>query len=361
MRRIEYVLIVCVCTILLGCAESTNSTVDEFDRKAMLQNIASTLILPGYDSLVVASKEMQEAVLLFSTTPNTSTLTTAKIKWKNCILHFQDVVAFDFGPADGLFGSLSENISTFPTHTDHVESAIAKSDTLLQNFQRDARGLFCIEYLLFAQDESSTISAYSSIARAGYLRAVTTDVHKHISEVQSGWKTAYAEKFVENSGTDAGSSVSYLFNNMITSYENIKNYKLGIPLGKRVGQAGVEPMLVEAVYSGISVELIQRHFDAIMSIWYGKSKNSASGNGFREYLKTVEGGLRLVTETEAQEQNIRVSLAALPLTPLSKQIQTSPTQAEALYTEMQKMTRFLKSELSSLLGIAITYSSGDGD
>jgi hypothetical protein len=33
----------------------------------------------------------------------------------------------------------------------------------------------------------------------------------------------------------------------------------------------------------------------------------------------------------------------------------------AAFDELQRLTRFLKSELSSLLGISITYSSGDGD
>jgi len=34
---------------------------------------------------------------------------------------------------------------------------------------------------------------------------------------------------------------------------------------------------------------------------------------------------------------------------------------EALYHELQIHTRYFKSDMSSLLGITITYSSGDGD
>ena len=32
-----------------------------------------------------------------------------------------------------------------------------------------------------------------------------------------------------------------------------------------------------------------------------------------------------------------------------------------LHDELQKSTRYVKSDMSSLLGISITYSSGDGD
>mgnify|MGYP007059449494 CR=1 FL=1 len=46
---------------------------------------------------------------------------------------------------------------------------------------------------------------------------------------------------------------------------------------------------------------------------------------------------------------------------MSELITTDAGRLENLHTEMQKLTRFFKSELSSLLGISITYSSGDGD
>ena len=46
---------------------------------------------------------------------------------------------------------------------------------------------------------------------------------------------------------------------------------------------------------------------------------------------------------------------------LSELVVNDPAKAEAIFTELQKMTRFIKGDMSSILGIAITYSSGDGD
>jgi hypothetical protein len=42
-------------------------------------------------------------------------------------------------------------------------------------------------------------------------------------------------------------------------------------------------------------------------------------------------------------------------------VQSAPTAATNFHTELQKHTRFFKSDMSSLLGLAITFSSGDGD
>jgi hypothetical protein len=46
---------------------------------------------------------------------------------------------------------------------------------------------------------------------------------------------------------------------------------------------------------------------------------------------------------------------------MQSRIQTSPQALIDIHTELQKNTKNFKSEMSSLLGIAITYASGDGD
>ena len=99
-----------------------------------------------------------------------------------------------------------------------------------------------------------------------------------------------------------------------------------------------------------------------MRTWKGLALDGTSIRGFRSYLETVPGGTDLITQTLAQDASINAALDALSDSEsMSELILTDPTRLETLHTECQKMTRFLKSDLSSLLGIAITYSSGDGD
>jgi hypothetical protein len=58
---------------------------------------------------------------------------------------------------------------------------------------------------------------------------------------------------------------------------------------------------------------------------------------------------------------INARLAACGTGRLDSLITTNPQPAIDLHTELQRHTRFFKSDLSSLLGLTITYSSGDGD
>ena len=99
--------------------------------------------------------------------------------------------------------------------------------------------------------------------------------------------------------------------------------------------------------------MLMRHLATIETIY---------NSGLKAYLQTAEGGPALVTATEAQLRDVNAALAALPATPaLAEQIGTAPGALETLHTELQQQTRYFKSDMSSLLGIAITYSSGDGD
>ena len=134
-----------------------------------------------------------------------------------------------------------------------------------------------------------------------------------------------------------------------------------MPLGRRAGQTQSDPKLVEAYYSKESILFLKAHFENIERIWYGKTLNGQDGIGFEEYLMSIEGGEAIVLETKAQLEEVKKAVELLPNEDLQTQITSNPTAVNSLLTEMQKLTRFFKSEMISLLGITITYDSGDGD
>jgi predicted lipoprotein len=257
------------------------------------------------------------------------------------------------------------NVGTFPANASRIEALIAAGDTALQNFERDTRGLYGIEYLLYSADAAAVVAAFSGPSgadRCAYLRSIVRRMEQEVDTVHAQWVGGYAENFASRNGTDAGSGTSQLFNAMNMAFELVKNYKLGLPLGLRAGQSGPEPTKVEAFYSHLSVSLSQRQFNAVMRVWEGTTTSDESIPGFAEYLEHVPNGERLIADTRAQHQAVLTAGAAVSTSvPLSEQVVSNPSPATAWHTEMQKLTRYLKSELSSLTGLAITYASGDGD
>ncbi|MBK8191955.1 MAG: imelysin family protein [Lewinellaceae bacterium] len=348
-------------------SDNGNGPSDSFDRQAMLRNYADNLIKPAYADLLGNTGSLRASVAAFNASPSTLELGALQTAWAAAYSSWQYANAYNFGPAgeEGLRKGLIEEIGTFPASKSKIEDAILSGQWNLQDFNRDARGFPAMEYLIFGENQNAAevAGAYVTDAnRRNYLAALADDLVDRVTEVSSAWNGPYYDAFIQNDGTDVGSSTSALYNEFVRSYEAIKNFKLGLPLGKRPGQTQTEPQLVEAYYSDASIPSLRIHFSAIEDIWYGRAKNGQDGIGFREYLESVEGGTALIASTETQLAAVKAALAAVPNQPgMSEQIAGDKTALENLYTELQKMTRFFKSDMSSLLGIAITFSSSDGD
>ncbi len=361
----------CITSLLLAalfmaCNDNKEQSLSKkFDRSAMLTQYANNIIVPAYEQALNAVLELETAVSEFTNSKTTSDLIKARNKWQQAALVWQHANAFNFGPAGevNIQKSLNEEIATFPVSKTATEGFISNKDTLFNNFSRDTRGYFAVEYLLFDENTADidVINKFTQNPwRIHYLKACVTQLKIRLQKVVTEWNI-YKSNFIQNNGTDIGSSTSYLYNEFLKSFESLKNYKLGIPLGRRPGQTAPIPENVEAYYSGYSAVLAKEHWQSIQNIWEGKALNGTVGIGFKAYLESAEGGKDLIVLTQQQVLNTQIAFMALPEGKLTDAIKTQYPKVDAVHTELQKLTRFYKSDLSSLIGIAVTYSSGDGD
>jgi predicted lipoprotein len=359
-------VVMSACIFLASCSDAGESKSDNFDRSALLQNYADNAIIPAYDELLNNIETFADDIDALTDNTSVETLEIAQASWLKAYKSWQHANSFNFGPAgeEGLKKGLSEEIGTFPASVTKIENIISTDVYNLNDVNRDARGFLAIEYILFRLDENqdAIIDSLQNANRLEYLTALANNLQTRVTAVVDAWSGSYRDEFIANNGTDVGSSVTQFYNEFLRSYEALKNFKLAIPLGLGVGQTETLPDNVEAYYSGKSIDLIKLHYTALESIWYGKGLDGEDGLGFKEYLLTVEGGPDLVTTTETQLQEIHTALAAINnTTRLSTQIEAHNPDLVTLHTALQKNTRYFKGDMSSRLGLAITYSSGDGD
>lgn len=349
---------------IIACGDNGNGVEPSgFDRRTLLQNAADNLIKPAFADLQKAASELQTSISTFNSSPNAANLATLKTKWTTVYSAWQSANGYNFGPAgeEGIRKGLIEEIGTFPVNSVKIEEFITANDTSFQSFARDTRGFLAIEYVLFSNNALSKLQTETN--RRNYLSALSNHLKTRTDFVANEWLTGkFAAAFVADNATSVGSSTSNFYNEFVKNFEALKNFKIALPLGKRAGQTQAEPLKVEAFYSGQSIEMAKLHFQACENIWYGKSKTGVDGIGFKEYLDAVEGGKALITATETQLAAVKTALNAVPTNKtLSQLIVSNDPSVSTLQIESQKLTRFFKSDLSSLLGIAITFSSGDGD
>ncbi len=363
------ILIFFLAVICCSCSKDADKGPESngFDRGEMLNFYTTRQIIPAYQLVQAELRTLKDVAHLFAANPDSTNLQVLRSQWEKTYEAWLLTAAFQFGPAgeEGLRKTLWEETGIFPVSKIKIDNILATGVFNLSDFNRDARGFLAIEYLIFDPNPDTKIllTRFENVYARQYLVKLCEHSEGLISHVLQTWETSYKKTFIEDRGTGTGSSTAMLYNEFVKSFEFLKNMKLGLPLGKRPGQTSARPDLAEAVFSGHSLKMMKLHFQTLCKIWNGTAfSEDGSGPGFKAYLMQSEGGPALVGSTEAQIQKVHEAFAALPAgRSFSDLLATNDPGLEKLHTEMQKLTRFFKSDMSSVLGIAITYSSGDGD
>jgi len=366
MKKIIYLALTAASTFLLiqSCSKSSDggskntNTGSSFDRKAMLINLSSNIIIPAYTSYHDATVSLDAAVTTFNTTPTAGNLTALQNSFIATYKQWQSTSMYNFGPA--LDANLGVNTNTYPVSVTQITANVTSgtyNPLLLANLA--AKGLPALDYLLFGTgaDNTAILAQFTTDSKAAnrktYLAALSAELKTNATTVLAAWNGSYKTTFLNATGTDVSSSTGQVVNQLIYDYEILKNFEIGIPAGTQ-SMGTTFPEKVQAYYSKISLQLTVLHLNAIQNLY-----NGASGLGFDDYLISANNA-PLNTRIQTQFTAAATKLQALT-DPLSVNIISNPTAVTASYTELQKLTVMLKTDMTQALGIAITFGDNDGD
>lgn len=338
-----------------GCDSSEKS----FDRGEILVQVADALIMPGYEKLEAELKTLQQSAATFNQSPSESTLADLKVSLQNARLAWATSETFNFGPVDQL--ALATQVNFWPVNTIGIEEEITNYDTTKDYkslLASNKKGFSAIEYLLYQEEASVTISAFNSTDRQGLLTFFVDDLVSIASAIHSAWKDDYYQTFTTRTGSDVNSSATVLANELIMLSEQIKNKKLGEPLGL-VSAAAADASKVEAFYAQQSLALIQTNLETMKQAF-----NGTDGSGFDDFLDaldiTYEGQEPLSTAINSQFDKCLTAVAAINGS-LQDAVASSDSKAEHLYDEMRTLIVLLKSDMMSQLSLTVVPGDNDGD
>lgn len=370
-KKLCYLPIAAIAVVLLiqACAksgQSPKSSSNNFDRAAILTNLSTNIIVPNYVSFGASVTTLDSAVTAFNAAPDAAKLTALQTAFINAYKKWQTISVFDLGPADAQ--TLRISLNTFPADVTQINNNVSAANYNLAPLSAlPAQGFPALDYLLFGTgaDNAAILVQFTTDAKAAnrktYLATVSSLIKTKTSTVVSAWTSTYPSTFINASGTDVGSSLGQLTNELNEDFEILKNYEIGIPAGTQ-SMGTTFPTKVQAYYSRISVQLALIHLQTIQNVYEG---NSAKGNGpgFDDWLTALNakynGGL-LNDAIMTQFAACNTKLQGLT-DPLSTQINTNLTAVTTTYTALELQTVLLKTDMPSALGILITYGDTDGD
>ena len=342
-----------------------DSDVDNFDRGAMLENLADNIIIPAYQDFAATMTTLRTAGETFSTTPNTSNLDSFRTAWYEAYKSWQYVEMYEIGLAENLQYRLFMNI--YPLSDIDVENNVSTGVyDLNANDQHDAQGFAALDYLLYgvAVTDAEILAKYTTDANASGYKTYTTDILTKMDEltqqVLGDWTSSYRSIFVNSTANTASSSVNKIVNDFIFYYEKgLRANKVGIPAG--VFSATPLADKVEALYrKDISKELALISLQGVENFFNGISYNdSSNGQGFDDYLDELYRA-DLITAINDQIEAARIQLNALNSN-FNQQVIDDNVKMLQTYDELQKVVVMIKSDMRQAFNVGLDFQDGDGD
>lgn len=346
--------------VLTGCDREEDDTEQVVETSETMRHIAEAVISPAYAEWSVSAEALHQASLSFTSSPDQQTLSDFRVALKQSWIDWQYCSPFEFGPAYEL--QLRANANTFPADVEDIQLRI-ESQTTPQ--RADERGYPAIDFMVngSAETDEEVIGLFSSdelaTNRKSYLLQLTQKLRDNAISVSSQWNNGYVDQFAQNTGTQAGSSLSLLVNELNKDFEMIKRERIALPLGLLTLGMPL-PDRCEAFYGGFSAELAYEHMLAIIETYKG-----ADGRGLDDLLNDAEAfhqpSDQMLDEAIQEQMNLGINkLQTLP-DPLSQTIENDPETVESCYDELQALVVLLKTDMPSALGVSITFTDNDGD
>lgn len=362
--------------ILGACSSASDnpgkSTDDNFDRGALLKNVADNIIVPSFKAFDVQLTALKQKADNFIATPETGTLEEVRTAWLEAYKGWQTVAMFNIGKAEEIEFNFFFN--TFPLTEADVTNNINNGTYDLNHVNNhDAQGFPALDYLFFGvgNTDADIIANYTTNSKAANYKKYVLDIVTKMKEINTqiiaNWEGGFRNSFVASTGNTATSSLNKLVNDYIFYYERrLRAEKVGIPVGV-FSQGTLYPEKVEAVYKKTaSKELLLKALTTVKNVFNGKELLSGTnGVGFDDYLKELgreDLATKINNQILAAENQINMLSANLfEQINAGKTDITEKSKVTMAYDELQKVVALFKVEMLKVIDVNVDYVDADGD
>ena len=360
---------------------------EPFSKAAFLRQVADCAVA-RYQDFEAHAVALDEAAKANVAAPSDASANAVKNAWLAANASWQVAEIFRFGPAartsdeDAGAQELRDQIYAWrfgarcPVETALVDKAYSSSSfgtSLISN-----RGLGAIEYLLFYPGADNQCPDYSAINKNGtwaalgateiaarkraYAEAVAADVLKNTQKLLQAWDPSggnFRQKLTQpGSGSvypNEQAALNAVWHGIFYVEKEVKDYKLGIPLGVSECASGLCPESLESRFANVSTANIRQNYLGFRRLFQGCGANY-TGLGFDDWLDAIGASDlrgRMLTAFDGAQQAIDA---------LDPPIETSITQNTdrvwAVYNALKQLTDLLKSEFVTVLDLELPAGAG---
>jgi predicted lipoprotein len=354
-KKITTSILLAICILLASCNKDDAEEKNAFDVLNYKQEFVTHLMIPAVTEFILDVKNLNEASANFIENTNEENASILKKLWINTAISFSKTEVGNLG--DLQTSAIYFSLYSWGANETKIENFIAATDTMNQSdingLPTKARGLSAIEYLLFDTDLSTTVSSFSNQRRIDFLLALNANLVIKSSSLKEQWEN-YSTAFINNTATDINGSINLIINQVNFLLENIIRFKVGEPAGLE-NSTGINPELLQAHKSEISLEIIKENIAAVKTLYYGSSE------GLDTYVSTITNNENINDAIAIAFSAIENNITSLSNTTLKNAIENNNFIVDELYNHLKDLIILIKVDVASALSITVTFTDNDGD
>lgn len=359
MRRVSVAFI-----LLLAAACSDEG----FDKRAMVVSIGDTVIMPTYRDFAAEAHALDDTAKTFCDTPDGDGLAAVQLAYADAKTPLKEAEPFAFGPHVDVPLRLGPKVDFWPVREDTVDALLADDTPLsseaLDGLGAGARGFPVLGYLLHDPSVATPSEANAAVLarfaedprRCTYLVALTTNLAARADEYVTAWDPNQGGFLGQLTSAPPFEAASTLYDQVLFTVENVRELKIGKPLGKR--NAGTPQLdTLEDRYGHRSLTDAIDALRGAENVYRGRYGDT-QGIGIRDWLLSRKPSLD--TPVLAAFDTALDALAALAPT-LEQAIEERPEDVEVAYQAIKELQVLLAVDVSAALAVTVTFNPTDGD
>ena len=342
--------------------DSPSGISDDFDRGALLTNLADNIIVPAFQDLSSKLTTFKADKDAFIADANQSNLDQLRVSWMAAYKVWQHVEMFNIGKAESVLYGFQMNI--YPVSTADVEANVESGDyDLTHANNNDAVGFPAVDYMLYgiADTDAEILTKYEDAKYKTYLSDLVNQMSSLTETVLTDWTSSYRDVFVAGTANTATSSLNKFVNDYIFYFEkNLRANKFGIPAGV-FSDSNLLPEKVEAFYNQeVSKELALEALLAVQNTFNGKYYNSSTtGESLKSYLVALErSDLSTILTTRMDGARTKINLLD---DNFHDQVNSDNCKMTEAYDTLQLVVISLKVDMLQAFNVSVDYKDADGD
>ncbi len=353
--------------VFQGCKKpegpSDQNLFNTYDRKALLSNLGNQII-NEYENTLQSAIQLENSVNQFHQNTNLSYLQNLKNQYLNLLLQWKKAEFSNFGPQEENFIGQNIDFGNFNQNLFQQNLANVNLDsTYFAEAGVTVKGLGCIEFLLFSQNENQILDLFTTDSfanrRKNYLLGCVKEIQYQLIKLIQLWKPNggnYLQTFVSKDGRDVTSSLTVYCNSLVYFMENVRRSKIGQPSGIE-NQGNINLNLLEKRLSQQSIHCIKANLEGLQNAFTGK--NGQGLDDLLNHLKIDYNGTLLSDVIKNKFNEVQSKIANIQN--LENAIQNDFQKVQELHTSLKQLVVLLKVDMMSNLGLLVTYTDNDGD